>query len=111
MFDLKKLKFPSKHMKLFYQTIVCATTCWFLFSSALLISPLLDEINPLENGPRELIWPLHADYIFFDRENYFSQVFIHNAVATFSVMCIYTTQDTRNAIFIEHVCGLFAVTR
>ena len=66
---------------------------------------------PLENRTREQVWPLHANYIFFDRENHFLIVSVHTAIASFSFMCLHLGQAMNFAISIEHISGLFAVVR
>ena len=66
---------------------------------------------PLENRTREQVWPLHANYIFFDRENHFLKVSIHTAVATLSIVCLSVGEVLYFAIGVEHSCGLFDVVR
>ena len=91
--------------------IGCAWSSWFFFVSIPFVSPLMDVIMPVENYTRELIWPVHANFIIFDRQNHFLKVSVHAAVACFSLMCIYIGQASTFAICVEFSCGLFDVVR
>ena len=71
----------------------------------------MDWISPLENGESHRIWPLHADYIFFDRENYFYPLAIHTAFAVFTALCLFTSHDTAYILMVYHVCGMLSVVR
>ena len=85
-------------------------TC-FAFASTPFLSSLLDAIFPLENGDTRRIFPIHANYIFFDGENYFYAVSTHTAIVAHAVMCLYIAHDSFFLIAVQHTCGLLAVVR
>ena len=74
-------------------------------------SAMLDWIVPLENDKSHLIWPLHADYIFFDKENYFYLLAFHTALATFLWPCLFSSHDTAYILAIYHACVMLSVVR
>ena len=71
----------------------------------------MDWIYPLQNGESHRIWPLHADYIFFNKENYFYPIAFHTAIASFFVACLFSAHDTFVILAIDQVCGMLSVVR
>ena len=98
-------------LKLFFCTIGCTISSGIALLSIPFASSVLDAVLPLENGNRERIWPLHANYIFFDRDNHFYLVIIHIGVVCFSIMCLHIGMYTIFVESVEHACGLFDVVR
>ena len=83
----------------------------FTFISIPLLSSMLDSIYPLENGDSHRIFPLHANYIFFDGVNHFYAVSTHTAIVMYFVMCLYIAHDSFFLIAAGHICGLLAIVR
>ena len=71
----------------------------------------MDWISPLENGGSHRIWPLHADYIFFDKDNYFYLLSFHTAIGALILFCLFCGHDTFYILAIHHACGMLSVVR
>ena len=98
------------HTNIFIST-VCGWSSLSLFAIMPFASPLMDIISPLENGESHRIWPLHADYIFFDKENYFYLLAFHTAFAAFLWGCLFASHDTAYILAIYQACGMLSVVR
>ena len=82
---------------------------WLMMALSPFISSLLDIFYPLEIGKHERIWPMHANYVFFDKDEHFIAVSIHYAVAFFGLVSLFIAEDTSFVIGVEYSCGLFSV--
>ena len=82
-----------------------------MFAFVPFASVLMDWILPLENDENHRIWPLHADYIFFNKENYFYPLAIHTAFYSFLCACLFSSHDTAFILAIYHICGMLSVVR
>ena len=85
---------------------------WFtLLVSTPVTTLVLDAIFPLKSGNQRRAFPFNINYVFFDHRNYFYGVFIHYAIVHFWIICVHIYTDTSYIAAVEHLCGLFAVTR
>ena len=87
------------------------TLSWFLLASIPFVSSYLDGMFPSEDGHSRRIWPIYADYIFFDREEHFYLASIHYAVAFFNIAMLHIAIDCDYILTVGHTCGLLAVVR
>ena len=95
----------------FFLSLVASLGTWVGFVFTPFVSPTLDIFFPLENGTRERVWPIHADYIIIDRDIHFYTVSLHTAFVNLLMSCLFIGQDSVFAIVIEHICGQMSIVR
>lgn len=98
----------TNHGRLFRSIAVFfygAAGSFVLFS---LIPHILDVVLPL-NESRPMILP-YESYYYVDTEKYFFYIFFHVLISIEILMTTVLAHDCMLLIFIEHICGLFAVT-
>ncbi|XP_071639944.1 uncharacterized protein [Temnothorax longispinosus] len=78
-----------------------------VFASTALVPRILDVLFPL-NTSRPILLPYPA-YYFVDENQYFYYIFSHMLITSSICMSGVVAHDTTFFVYVEHVCGLFAV--
>lgn len=78
-----------------------------VFLSMSLIPQVLNVVLPL-NKSRPTIMPFEA-YYFVDGEKYFFYIYFHAFVSADMIIIAVIAHDCMLLVYIEHVCGVFAV--
>ena len=74
-----------------------------------ILPKFLDIVVPLnESRPLKL---LGLATFFFDQEKYFIPIFIHMTIALLVEATTILGTETMSLVYIQHVCGLFKITR
>jgi len=74
-----------------------------------ILPKFLDIVIPLnESRPLKL---LGLATFFLDQEKYFVSIFLHMAIALLVESTTIIATETMSLIFVQHVCGLFKITR
>ncbi|XP_039302506.1 odorant receptor 13a-like [Solenopsis invicta] len=102
---MKRYAENGRWYALMYGTFIYVSTA--LFSSMSLVPRILDVVFPL-NTSRRIILPYPA-YYFVDDDQYFYYIYLHMLVASTVAMTGLIAHDSMFFVYIEHICGLFAV--
>lgn len=74
-----------------------------------MLPKILDVVIPLnESRPLKL---LGLATFLFDQDEYFVLIFIHMTIALLVEATTMVATDTMNVIYVQHICGLFKITR
>ncbi|XP_051162560.1 putative odorant receptor 85d [Leptopilina boulardi] len=100
---LKKHAQDGKKFRIIYFAFMMGLLISFLFMPVL--PKILDWIQPL-NESRELPPILFTDYRFFNEENYYFLIFLHNYIGTFWAMLIMINTEMIFMICTQHACAI-----
>ncbi|KAL6431179.1 hypothetical protein ACFW04_007111 [Cataglyphis niger] len=102
---LKKYAENGRWYSLIYSSYCYVSTVSFITTS--LLPRIMDIVFPLNTSrPIKLAYPA---YYFINEEQYFYFIFCHMLITALICMTGLIAHDCMFFIYIEHVCGLFAV--
>ncbi|XP_011068484.1 PREDICTED: uncharacterized protein LOC105154566 [Acromyrmex echinatior] len=78
-----------------------------IFATTSLVPRILDIIFPL-NFSRPIMLPYPA-YYFVDENQYFYYIFLHMLLTSSVCLTGLIAHDSMFFVYVEHICGLFAV--
>ncbi|XP_011869872.1 PREDICTED: odorant receptor 13a-like [Vollenhovia emeryi] len=102
---MRKYAERGRWYALIYGLFVYVSTV--IFATTSLVPRILDVLFPL-NASRPLKLPYPA-YYFVDENQYFFYIFLHMMIACTICMTGLVAHDTMFFVYVEHICGLFAI--
>lgn len=95
------------NLKNLYFVAYMATSVVFFYTVAL-TPPILDIFYPL-NQTRQKIYVVEVEYILFDKNEYYSFVYIQSMIVGIFAIFTITTCDIMLYSLIQHACGMYSV--